>query len=56
MKTAENTNKKIGDWVHLYGNQFYKIKSDPFIFKSNRLATPDEVADFKERTKLTNDL
>lgn len=50
--TMKNTKKQIGDWVHLYGKQFYQIKDDPKIFFSNRMATEEEIKEFKQSTKL----
>ena len=48
----ENFKKSIGDWVVLWPNELYQIKSDPNIFKENRLATSLEVEEYLNKTKL----
>lgn len=43
--------KKIGDWIHLYDDHFYQIQSVPEVFFNNRLATKEEIKNWKERIK-----
>jgi hypothetical protein len=41
--------KKIGDIVFMYDGMLHKIISDPTIFRSDRLATENEIETFNKR-------
>jgi hypothetical protein len=41
------TDKKVGDWIVLFGDEVYQIRNDATIFKSNKLATKEEIKKWK---------
>ena len=52
------TDKKVGDHIVLFETkdsmEVYKIQHIPDVFKSNRLATDEEIKAYAIKTKLAN--